>query len=190
MGANRLSRYFGTGISAQRNRIANQPEKLREVGTEDYSKAVKRYDQYASKYSDLVTGAAEDVKGGINEAKGLRDYYKPGGGYGKGLKAEAKETVDAGEAKALGSAVSSGMSSNFATRGINVLAAAEKSKLYANIDDTRNQLLMSAFQPYAQMIQTLGSLAGTGGNILNAAPRRSSYVSNTTAPQSSRMGTF
>jgi hypothetical protein len=145
-------------------------------GEKEYKGAIKRYDEYAGKYSDMISGAVDTTKEAVGEAKGLTDYYKPGGGYGKGQKTQATENVRAGEAKALGGSVASGMSSQFSARGINVLAGAELSKLYSNIEDTRNALLMQAFTPYAQMIQTLGSLASSGASVLNAAPTRSKYV--------------
>ena len=133
-----------------------------QYGQEDYEAALGRYDAFTGKYGDLVTK-------GLEQVGTLTDYYKPGGEYGKGLKTQAKETVQAGEARSLGAQVSAGQSSQFAARGVSVLASAELAKLYQNIEDTRNQLLQSAFAPYAQMIQTLGQLA-------SSAPKRSQYV--------------
>lgn len=147
-----------------------------QYGEKDYRKAVSRYDTFANKYTDLISSATGTTQTAIEKASGLTDYYQPGGGYGAGRKAEAKQTIEGGTAKSLGAAVSSGMASNFATRGINVLAASELEKLYQNIDDTRNQLLMQAFTPYAQMIQTLGSLTSSAAQVATAAPKRSQYV--------------
>lgn len=149
-----------------------------QYGQEDYLRAEKKYDIYASKYSDLITETLPDVREGITAAKGLQDYYQPGGGYGGGLRQEAKETVQGGLAKSLGYSVASGMSSQFGARGVSVLAGAELSKLYKNIEDTRAQLLTQAFAPYAQMIQTLGQLAGTGAQLASAAPKRGQYVTS------------
>ena len=133
-----------------------------QYGQKDYEQALRQYDAYTGKYAGLVGK-------GIEELGDITSYYKPGGGYGEGLRTEARETVRGGLAESLGSMVKSGMSSQFGTRGVNVLAASELSKLYKNIEDTRNQLLQQAFTPYAQLIQTLGQLAA-------AAPRRTQYV--------------
>ena len=145
-------------------------------GQAEYNSAVKDYEQYAGKYSDLISSAADTTQTAIGEASELRDYYKADGGYGKGQKTQASETVRGGEAKALGSSVAAGMSSQFGARGINVLASAELAKLYQGIDDTRNQLLIQAFTPYAQMIQTLGTLTSAGAQIASAAPKASDYI--------------
>lgn len=164
--------------------------KTPQYGEKDYQQALKKYEQLTGSYSDLlktssqnVESAMTDVRSGLSEAKSLRDYYQPGGGYGEGQRMEAKETVGQGVAQTMGQMVGSGMSSLFATRGINVLANTELSKLYKNIEDTRNQLLIQAFTPYAQMIQTLGELAGVSGNlagtvaqIASAAPTRNQYI--------------
>ena len=147
-----------------------------QYGEREYKDAIKRYEPYAAKYSDIISGAVDTTQEAIGEAKGLTDYYKPGGGYGAGRKKEAAQTVRGGLARDLGQQVQSGMSSQFAARGANTLASSELAKLYGNIEDTRNALLMQAFTPYAQMIQTLGNLSSAGANVLEAAPTRSKYI--------------
>ena len=173
MATNRLNRGFG---------YYPQQSLTKETGTKEYKQAQKSYDEYAGKYSDLVLDATGDVKKGLKEATAVRDAYKPGGSYGKGQKIQAKQNIEQGVSKNLASSVASGMSSQFSARGANVLAASELSKLYGNIEDTRNQLMLQAFQPYAQMVSTLGNLAASGAGILSAQPKRSNYVS--TSPTS------
>ena len=124
----------------------------------------------------MIATTLPQVSEAATEARGLTDYYKPGGGYGGGLKQEAREEVGKGVARTSVDMIRSGMSSMFGSRGINVLAGAELSKLYKNIEDTRAQLLTQAFTPYAQMIQTLGQLAGTAGQLATSQPTRGSYV--------------
>ena len=150
--------------------------KTPQYGESDYKSAVARYEDYASKYSDIVSSALEPTKEAVGEARQLTKYYQPEGGYGKGQKQQAKQTIQQGVAKAQTSQVRAGMSSQFAARGTQVLAASELSKLYANIEDTRNALLMQAFTPYAQMIQTLGNLSTAGANVIQAQPKRAQYV--------------
>ncbi len=147
-----------------------------QYGEKEYEEMFDLWRGMSSKYSDLISETIPDVREAATSAKGLRDYYQPGGGYGEGLREEAKEEVGKGVARTSGQMVASGMSSLFGSRGVNVLAGAELSKLYKNIEDTRNQLLMQAFTPYAQMIQTLGQLAGASGQIMASAPKRTQYV--------------
>lgn len=146
------------------------------LGEKYFKEDRKFYEKEYGKYSDIIGTALTDVREGIGEAKGLRDYYRPGGGYGGGLREEAREEVGKGVARSSVQSVQSGMSSMFGSRGINVLAGAELSKLYKNIEDTRNQLLIQAFQPYAQMIQTLGQLATSGSQLLASRPTFASSV--------------
>jgi hypothetical protein len=164
------------------------PPLTKSTGTREYKQAQKNYDQYSSKYSDLILSSAGDVKKGLKEATQVRDAYKPGGSYGKGQKIQAKQNIEQGVSKSLASSVASGMSSQFGARGVNVLAASELSKLYGNIEDTRNQLMLQAFQPYAQMVSTLGNLAASGAGILNAAPKRNDYVSTSPTNAGYSMG--
>ena len=148
-----------------------------QYGEKAYERAYQDWKSGTSKYSDLITSTMPQVSEAATTAKGLTDYYKPGGGYGGGLREEAREEVDKGVARSSVNMVGSGMSSMFGSRGINVLAGAELSKLYKNIEDTRAQLLSQAFTPYAQMIQTLGNLAGSSAQLATSQPTRNSYVS-------------
>ena len=150
--------------------------KTPQYGEKEYERAYQDWQAGTSKYSDLMQQTMPQVSEAATEARGLTDYYKPGGGYGGGLRQEAKEEVGKGVARTSGQMVASGMSSMFGSRGINVLAGAELSKLYKNIEDTRAQLLTQAFTPYAQMIQTLGQLAGQSAQLAASQPTRGSYV--------------
>ena len=147
-----------------------------QYGEKEYERAYQDWQEGTSRYSDLIRQTMPQVSQAATEARGLTDYYKPGGGYGGGLRQEAKEEVGKGVARTSGQMVASGMSSMFGSRGINVLAGAELSKLYKNIEDTRAQLLTQAFTPYAQMIQTLGNLAGSSAQLASSQPKRGSYV--------------
>ena len=148
-----------------------------QYGEKEYERAYQDWQEGTSRYSDLIRQTMPQVSQAATEARGLTDYYRPGGGYGGGLRQEARETVGQGVAQASTQMVGSGMSSMFGSRGINVLAGAELSKLYKNIEDTRAQLLSQAFTPYAQMIQTLGNLTGSSAQLATSQPTRNSYVS-------------
>ena len=89
----------------------------------------------------------------------MMDYYQPGGGYGLGRRTEAREAVEGGVARDLGSMVASGMSSQFGARGTQMRAGSELSKLYKNIEDTRSQLWQQSTVPYAQMMGQISNLA-------------------------------
>lgn len=129
-------------------------EEITEYGKPEYQEALsdwrKDYGSYASMMK-TVTPALQQMMG----------YYSPGGGYGGGLRQEAEETVRGGVSQDLGSMVASGMSSQFGARGVQTRAGSELSKLYKNIEDTRNQLWQQAVQPYAQMIQSIAQMQQT-----------------------------
>ena len=91
----------------------------------------------------------------------MMGFYAPGGGYGRGRREEAKETVQGGMARDLGQMVSTGMSSQFGARGAGTRAGAELSKLYKNIEDTRGQLWQQSVQPYAQMMAQMANMMQT-----------------------------
>ena len=150
--------------------------KTPQYGEKDFEQAKADYAKISTKYGDLISGATEDVRGGLDEAKGLRSFYRPGGDYGKSLKATTKQEIQRGVAKSSAAAVASGQSSMFASRGINVLAASEYAKRQAEIEEGRAELEMKAFQPYTQMLANLSQLASTGAAIATAAPKRSQYV--------------
>jgi hypothetical protein len=145
-------------------------------GESDYRKAAKRYDQFASKYSDLISSAADTTQEGIKDAAGLRDYYKPGGGYGEGQMAQGEKTYRRAQAETYGRDVSTGMSSVGRFAGANNVATEQLAMLQKNINDTQQGLLMQAFTPYAQMIQTLGNLASSGTQVASAAPKSKDYI--------------
>lgn len=147
--------------SQQAITVFGQPEY--KAALEDWR---KQYGSYESLMKDLPAQLKETMA-----------YYKPGGGYGQGLRQEAEETVRGGVAGDIGQMIASGMSSAVGARGVQTRAASELSKLYKNIEDTRNQLLMQSFGPYAQAMQTLASMQ-------QARPSYGQYVQPVTTSKS------
>ena len=120
-------------------------------GKPQYEEAVGDWRKMMGNYAQMM--------GGVTPKLGkMMDYYKPGGGYGAGRREEAKETVQSGMARDLGSMVSTGMSSQFGARGTGTRASSELSKLYKNIEDTRSQLWQQSVQPYAQIMQQMAQM--------------------------------
>jgi len=123
-------------------------------GYPQYQEAMKDWQSMRGDYSSMmgqVTPALQQMMG----------YYAPGGRYGAGQRTEAKETVQSGLSRDLGSMVASGMSSQFGARGASTRAGSELSKLYKNIEDTRSQLWQQSIQPYAQIMSQMANIMQT-----------------------------
>lgn len=114
----------------------------------DWSKMI--YKPYQAMMKQVTPALGETMK-----------YYRPGGGYGAGQRMEAEEQVYGGLSKDLASMVATGMGSQFVSRGLRTGAGAELSKLYKNIEDTRAQLEMQSFTPYAQIMSQMANLFQT-----------------------------
>jgi len=142
--------------------------KTTEYGKDEYDAALVDWNKVYS-----------DAQQGIPAALELIEQFAPGGGYGAGRRAEAKELVQKGLAKDTATAVALGGSSMFASRGLNVLANRELTKQYADIEDERARLQVAAFSPYTQMLSNLAQI-GT------ARPAYKSYVSQVQTPQYAR----
>jgi hypothetical protein len=123
-------------------------------GRSEYQQALGDWQNMMGQYSQMMG----QVTPMVSETAG---YYRPGGGYGQGLRQEAQETVKGGLAKDLASMVSTGMSSQFGARGAQTRAGSELSKLYKNIEDTRAQLQLQAMTPYFQMMQQMAQMQQT-----------------------------
>jgi hypothetical protein len=137
---------FGT---SQRPTITYTPT----YGYPQYQGALEDWQKAYGTYSKLLGGVTPQLSQ-------MMKYYQPGGGYGQGMRQEAKETVQVGTAQDLASMVASGMASQFGTRGVQTRAGAELSKLYKNIEDTRAQLQMQAVTPYAQIMSQMANMMG------------------------------
>jgi hypothetical protein len=122
-----------------------------EYGKPEYQQALKDYGKAYGTYSQLTSEA-------LPKLKEMTDYYKPGGGYGEGLREEAQGTVQEGVNKDLSQMVATGMSSMAGTKGLQTGAQTELSKMYKNIEDTRNQLWQQSITPYAQMMTSLSQM--------------------------------
>jgi hypothetical protein len=137
-------------------------ETVTEYGKGEYGQALsdwqRNYRDYAAMMSNVMPALQQ-----------MMGYYAPGGGYGGGLRQEAEETVKAGVGRDIATMVSTGMSSQVGARGVQTRASSELSKLYKNIEDTRNQLWMQAVQPYAQMMEAIA-------NIQQTRPTYAQYV--------------
>lgn len=118
------------------------------LGEKEYQNALGDWKGAYGTYSNLMKEASPKLQE-------MTDYYKPGGGYGQGLRQEAKETVQGGVNKDLSSMVATGMSSQAGSKGLQTLAGSELGKMYKNIEDTRNQLWQQSITPYAQMMTSL-----------------------------------
>ena len=99
-----------------------------------------------------------DAKQGIPAALKLIDEFAIGGSYGQGRRTEANDLINQGVAQDSANAVAAGMSSISSSRGLNVLAGAQKATQYANIEDERARLEVQAFQPYTQMLANLAQV--------------------------------
>ena len=140
------------------------------IGEKYYQKDRALWEQGYKSYSDLMKETMGDVKGMLPEVKAQADYYKPGGGYGAGIRQTGREEIGKGLAQSSVAAVQSGMSSTFASRGLNVLAGSERSKLEKNIEDTRAQLQMKALEPYLNISQTMGALLQGLSGFMSSMP--------------------
>ncbi len=120
-------------------------------GEKEYQQALADWRESYGDYSSMT----KEITPQVQEMMG---YYRPGGGYGGGRRIEAEEAVRGGVATDIGSMVSAGMSSQFGARGVGTRAGAELSKLYKNIEDTRAQLQMKAFEPYAQIMAAIANM--------------------------------
>jgi len=136
-------------------------------GHPQYQEAMEDWKRTYGDYSTMMS----QVTPGLQN---MMSYYQPGGGYGEGLRQEARETVQGGLAKDLGSMVATGMSSQFGARGANTRAASELSKLYKNIEDTRSQLWQQSTTPYAQIMSQMA-------NVMQSRPTYGQYA---------RLGTY
>jgi hypothetical protein len=98
-----------------------------------------------------------DWRSGLNNYSGMMNQqlaknqamvqrYAPGSSYGQGQRQTAQEGVQAGVAVDQAALAKSGMSGMAASSGLNTQAGSELTKLYANIEDTRNQLLTQTEQ--------------------------------------------
>jgi hypothetical protein len=125
-------------------------ETVTEYGRPEFEQALQDWRTRYGDYSSMLGGVTPQLQQ-------MMGYYAPGGGYGAGLREEATETVRGGVSRDLSSMVAGGMSSQFGARGTQTRASSELSKMYKNIEDTRNQLWMQAVQPYAQMMQTMAA---------------------------------
>ena len=138
-------------------------------GQSEYNQALQDYQKMYGTYSSMFNEMSPELKR-------MLQYYRPGGGYGQGLRTEAEKTVQSGVAKDMGNLVASGMSSNAGARGLNTRAGNELSIMYKGIEDTRNQLWQQSLQPYNQMMQTMGQ-------IEQSRPNYSSYIRPVTTTQ-------
>ena len=129
-------------------------ETTTEYGKPEYGQAVSDWQKMYGSYAGMMGGITPQMQE-------MMGYYRPGGGYGAGRREEAAETVRGGVSRDIGQMVATGMSSQFGARGTQMRAGAELSKLYKNIEDTRAQLQMQAFQPYAQMMQAMAQVQQT-----------------------------
>jgi hypothetical protein len=121
------------------------------LGLPEYQNAMDKWQEAYGTYSGMMS----QVSPQLNK---MNKYYQPGGGYGKGLRQEAKENVQGGVNKDLASMVSTGMSSTAGARGLQTQGGTELSKMYKNIEDTRNQLWQQSITPYAQMMTSLSQM--------------------------------
>ena len=137
-------------------------ETTTEYGRPEFEAAMNDWQKDYGTYSSTMKGLSPQLQK-------MMGYYSEGGGYGQGLRQEAKETVAGGVSQDLGSMVASGMSSQYGARGTQTRAASELSKLYKNIEDTRNQLWQGSVQPYAQMMSSIA-------NFQQSRPTYSQFV--------------
>jgi hypothetical protein len=113
--------------------------------------------------------------------------YQPGGGYGQGQRQQAQENVQQGVSQDLGGMVASGMSSMAGARGVGTRAGSELSKLYGNIEDTRNQLLNQATGNYANAYSQM--MLGYG-DMIKARPTytQNQYVMSGSGQRANPLG--
>jgi hypothetical protein len=133
-----------------------------QYGKEEYQQAVNDWSKAYGTYSSLLEQPKQALKSSV-------DYYSPGGGYGEGQRTEAKETVQAGVNKDLSTMVSTGMSSQAGSKGLQTLANTQLGKMYKNIEDTRAELLTQSITPYAQLMESISTM-------MNARPTYNEYV--------------
>jgi hypothetical protein len=93
--------------------------------------------------------------------------YQSGGSYGQGQRQQAQENVAGGVANDMAQGVASGMTGTNIARGLQTRAGSELSKLYGNIEDTRNQLLNQATGNYAS---TYANMMGNYAGLLGKRP--------------------
>jgi len=166
----RLQLGGDTGRSGGSGRASNPGSYITGYETQEYGRS-----DYEAALVDWNRVYA-DAQQGIPAALELIAQFAPGGGYGTGRRAEAKELIQQGVARDTASAVGAGMSSMTGSRGLNVLAGSQLATQYANIEDMRAQLQLAAFQPYTQMLTNLAQVGV-------ARPTYKQYVSQVTTPQ-------
>lgn len=123
-------------------------------GENEYRQALSNWQKQYGTYSDLITKAQGAIGSSVN-------YFSPGGGYGEGQRRESEELIQSGVNKDLSQMVSTGMSSQAGAKGLQTLANTQLGKMYSNIEDKRAELLMQSITPYAQIAQSIASMAST-----------------------------
>ncbi len=135
-----------------------------QYGKEEYQQAVSDWSKAYGTYSSLLSETQPVLKSAI-------DYYSPGGGYGEGQREEAKELVQQGVNKDLSTMVSTGMSSQAGTKGLQTLANTQLGKMYKQIEDTRAELLTQSITPYSQLMESIS-------NMMQSRPTYRQYVTS------------
>ncbi len=123
-------------------------------GENEYRQALSNWQNQYGTYSDIVNKAKSAIGSSVS-------YFSPGGGYGTGQRKESEELIQSGVNKDLSQMVAIGMSSQAGAKGLQTLANTQLGKMYSNIEDRRAELLMQAITPYAQIAQSIASMAST-----------------------------
>jgi len=123
-------------------------------GENEYRQALSNWQNQYGTYSDIVNKAKSAIGSSVS-------YFSPGGGYGAGQRKESEELIQSGVNKDLSQMVATGMSSQAGAKGLQTLANTQLGKMYSNIEDRRAELLMQAITPYAQIAQSIASMAST-----------------------------
>jgi hypothetical protein len=107
------------------------------------------YDTKLRDYSQMMKEYSGQMGQILSPLQQQMQAYQAGGSYGQGQRQQAQENVAGGVANDMAQGVASGMTGTNIARGIQTRAGSELSKLYGNIEDTRNQLLNQATGNYA-----------------------------------------
>lgn len=121
-------------------------------GRPEYQEALADWRKSFGNYSQMLQQLTPQLAS-------MMSYYQPGGGYGAGQRSEAERLVKSGLSKDMATMVGTGMSSGVASRGLQTRANAELARMFANIEDTRNQLWQQSVGPYAQIISQMANMA-------------------------------